>query len=126
MESKTPSARASKGFSATRRSSVLALAAALLFTSLFVDVGVARAEYPAGWEDPDSGNMGGCVITCVAFFISPRTGGASKYGLAGPVPELRVGELQGDQRLDAGESTRRNCCTGVLGQPCGGREYTSF
>ena len=58
MESKSPRTRVAKSRSAARRSSVLALATALLFTSLFVDVGIARAEYPAGWEDPDLGELG--------------------------------------------------------------------
>ena len=122
MESKTPSAQASKGCSATRRSSVLALAVALLFTSLFVDVGVARAEYPAGW-DPDIGDMGGCVITCVGFFSAKTV--ALKYGLGAQCLSCAWENFKeiNDwmQTVDPG-----NCYTGVLGQPCGGREYTSF
>ena len=59
MESKTSRTRVAKSRSAARRTSILALAAALLFTSLFVDVGVARAEYPAGYEDPDLGDLAG-------------------------------------------------------------------
>ena len=41
-----------------RGRTLVALAAALLFFSLFVDVGVARAEYPAGWVDPTVGEAG--------------------------------------------------------------------
>ena len=59
MESKSTNAsRARPRAGGPRSGSVLALAAALLVTSLFVDVGVARAEYPEGWVDPDLERLG--------------------------------------------------------------------
>lgn len=99
--------------------SVVAIAAALLFISLFVDVGVARAEYPEGWESPDLGEIGACLITCGAFWTSK--GPIAKYGLGagciGCAWKL-FGEVNDwMMSLDPG-----NCYTGVLGQPCGGRE----
>jgi hypothetical protein len=124
MGSKNPSQpRSSRHSDAIRRRSVVALAAALLFTSLFVDVGVARAEYPAGWEDPSLGEVGACLITCGAFWTS--SGPIAKYGLAagciGCAWKL-FGEVNDwMMAFDPG-----NCYTGILGQPCGGREYNGF
>ena len=117
MESKTPRTRAANSCSARRRGSVLALAAALMFTSLFVDVGVARAEYPAGWEDPDLKELSGCVITCASFFIS-KGPAAIRYGLAGTCLSCAW-----DQFLEINDWMQANddgstCYTGVLGNPC--------
>ncbi len=123
MEStNTTPRRTPSGVSQARRTSTLALAAALLFTSFFVDVGVARAEYPAGWEDPDIlKDVGGCIGYCGTFFISKTA--LAKYGFGasclGCVIKL-FGELN-----DWAVATEANCYTGVLGQPCGGQEYTS-
>jgi hypothetical protein len=102
---------------------VVALAAAILFTSLFVDVGVARAEYPAGWEDPDLMSIGACIGYCGAAFTVK--GVLAKYGFGssclGCVINL-FGEINDwIQASDPG-----NCYTGVLGQPCGGREEYGF
>ena len=119
MESKTSSNSKGTSCSSARRSSVLALATALLFTSLFVDVGIARAEYAAGW-DPDIGDMGGCVITCAGFFSAKTV--ALKYGLGAQCLSCAWENLKeiNDwmQTVDP-----ENCYTGVLGQPCGSREY---
>ncbi len=115
----TSSPRRRRRAGAARPRSVVALAAALLVTSLFVDVGVARAEYPEGWEDPDLGEIGACIITCGAFWTAK--GPVSKYGLAagcmGCAWKL-FGEIN-----DWMQAAEGNCYTGVLGQPCGGREY---
>ena len=125
MESKTPSTRVMKRRGATRRSSVLALAAALLFSSLFVDVGVARAEYPAGWEDPDLGDLAGCVITCASFFGSKGTA-AIRYGLAGQCLSCAW-----DQFVEINDWIQTNddgssCYTGVLGNPCPNSPYYGY
>jgi hypothetical protein len=121
MESKTPSTRVAERCSATRRSSVLALAAALLFTSLFVDVGVARAEYPAGWEDPDLGELGGCIITCASFFIS-KGPAAIRYGLAGTCLNCAWDQfLEINDWMQSNDGS--NCYTGVLGSPCPNSPY---
>ncbi len=119
-----PSQPGGPGRSGTiRHRSVVALAAALLFISLFVDVGVARAAYPAGWEDPDLMQIGACIGYCGTAFASK--GALAKYAFGssclGCVIKL-FGEINDwMQATDPG-----NCYTGVLGQPCGGREYTSF
>lgn len=102
---------------------VVALAAAFLFTSLFVDVGIARAEYPAGWEDPDLMEIGACIGYCGTAFASK--GALAKYAFGasclGCVIKL-FGEINDwMQTVEPG-----NCYTGVLGQPCGGREYYGF
>jgi hypothetical protein len=122
MESKTPSTPAARSCSAARRTSVLALAAALLFTSLFVDVGVARAEYPAGWQDPDLGDLAGCVITCASFSGSKGTA-AIRYGLAGQCLSCAW-----DQFVEINDWMQQNddgstCYTGVLGNPCPNSPY---
>ena len=122
MESKTSSTSTGKSCGAARRSSVLALAAALLFTSLFVDVGIARAEYPAGWEDPDLGEIAGCVITCASFFAA-KGPAAVRYGLAGTCLSCAWKNFQeiNDwmQKNDDGSS----CYTGQLGNPCPNSPY---
>lgn len=122
MESKTPSTRVAESRSAARRSSVLALAGALLFTSLFVDVGVARAEYPAGWEDPDLGDLGGCVITCASFFLS-KGPAAMRYGLAGTCLNCAWDQFLEINDWMQANSDPADCWTGTLGNPCSGAEY---
>ena len=122
MESNAPSRPVAKSRSAARRSSVLALAAALLFTSLFVDVGVARAEYPAGWEDPDLGELAGCIITCATFF-GFKGSSALRYGQAGACISCAW-----DRFLEINEWMQQNddgsaCYTGVLGNPCPNSPY---
>ncbi|HEY7471233.1 MAG TPA: hypothetical protein VIE68_02700 [Gemmatimonadota bacterium] len=122
MESKTPSARVATSRGARRRGSALALAGALLFASLFVDVGVARAEYPAGWEDPDLGELGACIITCASFFAS-KGSAAIRYGLAGTCLSCAW-----DQFLEINDWMQKNgdgsdCYTGVLGNPCPNSPY---
>lgn len=120
MESKcTRSRRTRRRTGAARPRSVVALAAALLFTSLFVDVGVARAEYPEGWNDPDLGEIGACLITCGAFWTSK--GPVAKYGLAAGCIGC-AWRLFGEVN-EWMNSLDGNCYTGVLGQPCGGREH---
>ncbi len=122
MESKSPSTLLANGHSARRRSSVLALAAALLFTSLFVDVGVARAEYPVGWEDPDLGELAGCVITCASFFTA-KGPAATRYGLAGTCLSCAWDQfLEINDWMEA-NSDASTCWTGVMGNPCSGAGY---
>lgn len=122
MESKVSSTRTGKSCRAARRSSVLALAAALLFTSLFVDVGIARAEYPAGWKDPGLGELAGCVITCASFFAA-KGSAAVRYGMAGTCLSCAW-----DQFLEINDWMQKNddgatCYTGVLGNPCPNSPY---
>ena len=122
MEPKTSRTRIAKTHGPARRTSVLALAAALLFTSLFVDVGVARAEYPVSWEDPDLGELAGCVITCASFFGSKGTA-AIRYGLAGQCLSCAW-----DQFVEINDWMQQNddgsiCYTGVLGNPCPNSPY---
>ncbi|HET6361012.1 MAG TPA: hypothetical protein VFH11_03040 [Gemmatimonadota bacterium] len=122
MESKSPNTPVAKSCSAARRSSVLALAAALLFTSLFVDVGVARAEYPIGWEDPDLGEIGSCIITCASFFAS-KGSAAIRYGLAGSCLSCAW-----DRFVEINDWIQMNddgsyCYTGMLGNPCPNSPY---
>jgi hypothetical protein len=107
---------------ASRRISALALAAAILFTSLFVDVGIARAEYPAGWNDPDLGEMAGCIVTCASFFAS-KGSAAIRYGLAGSCVSCAW-----DQFVEINDWIETNydgssCYTGVLGNPCPNSPY---
>jgi hypothetical protein len=123
MEPTNTPERTACSISAARRTSALALAAALLFTSLFVDVGVARAEYPAGWEDPDLGELGACVITCAGFF-SAKTA-ALKYGLGAACLSCAWNqflEINDWMQTVDGET----CYTGVLGNPCSGPEYPEY
>ena len=124
MEAKSPRTRDTKRCSARRRGSVLALAAALLFTSLFVDVGVARAEYPIGWEDPDLGDLGGCVITCAGFFTAKTV--ALKYGLGAQCLGCAWDQFKEINDWMVANSDPEDCWTGVLGNPCGGAEYPEY
>jgi hypothetical protein len=122
MESNASRNRVAKSCSAARRSSILALAAALLFTSLFVDVGIARAEYPAGYQDPDLGDLAGCVVTCASFFGSKGTA-AIRYGMLGQCLSCAW-----DQFMEINEWMQKNddgstCYTGVLGNPCPNSPY---
>jgi hypothetical protein len=122
MESKTSSRPGTSSRGAARRTSVLALAAALLFTSLFVDVNIARAEYPAGWEDPGLKELAGCVITCATFFTA-KGPAAIRYGLAGTCLSCAW-----DQFLEINDWMQKNddgstCYTGVLGSPCPNSPY---
>jgi hypothetical protein len=122
MSSTNTSQRAAGSVPALRRSSALALAAAFLFTSLFVDVGVARAEYPAGWEDPDLGELAGCIITCATFFTA-KGPSAIRYGQAGTCLSCAW-----DQFLEINDWMQKNddgstCYTGVLGNPCPNSPY---
>ena len=80
MESKTPSSRASKGLARG------AAAPCSRWRSRSCSPACSStSEWPRRVSrrvgDPDSGNMGGCVITCVAFFISPRGRCGHQYGL---------------------------------------------
>lgn len=121
MESRTssPAADRRRG-GAARRHSVVALAAMLLFASLFVDVGIARAEYPEGWQrDPDLQALGACLGTCGSLFIIK--GQLFKYAVGasclGCLWDLAI-DLNGMLReIDV------NCFTGMLGQPCDGGYY---
>jgi hypothetical protein len=122
MEPKTPSARVAKSRGAMRRSSALALAGAVLFASLFVDVGVARAEYPAGWVDPDLGEVAACIVTCASFFAS-KGSAAVKYGLAGTCASCAW-----NQFIEINDWIQKNydgsdCYTGILGNPCPNNPY---
>lgn len=116
MESKgTSSPRDRRPTGATRHRSVVALAAALLFTSLFVDVGVARAEYPEGWIDPDLEQIGGCIGVCGSAIL--LKGALAKYGFGssclGCIYSLA-------KEFDEWASTvDYTCTTGTLGMPCG-------
>lgn len=102
----------------TRRP-VVAAAALLLFASLFVDVGVARAEYPAGWEDPDLVDIGACLGYCGTAFISK--GRLPKYSFGASCLGC-IWKLFGDLYAWTQEM-EMDCYTGVLGQPCTGWEY---
>lgn len=124
MESKSPSIQAANRCSAKRRGTVLALAAALLFSSLLVDVGVARAEYPAGWEDPDLGELGGCVITCASFFLS-KGPAAIRYGLAGTCLNCAWNQFLEINDWMQVNADQADCWTGVMGNPCSGAQYGS-
>jgi len=99
-----------------RRHSAVALAVALLFTSLFVDVGIARAEYPAGWEGPDLQEVGACLGTCGSLFVVK--GQLFRYAVSlsciGCLWDLAIdiNSVMQDWEVD--------CWTGVLGQPCDG------
>ena len=102
--------------------SVVILAAALLFTSLFVDVGVARAEYPEGWADPDFSELGGCIGVCGSAIL--LKGPIAKYGFGasclGCLWNLAVefNDYINTIREDG------DCYTGMLGMPCDGtREW---
>lgn len=103
-----------------RRRPAVALAAALLFTSLFVDVGIARAEYPEGWqEDPDLQEIGACLGTCGSLFLVKGqlfkfAVGASCLGCLWSIA-VDINEVLRDAEYD--------CFTGMLGQPCGGGYY---
>ena len=125
MESTNPTPRrTTSSVSEARRTSALALAAALLFTSLFVDVGMARAEYPQGWEDPDILlDIGGCIGYCGTFFISKTA--LAKYGFGASCLGCVI-KLFGELNDWAVATDPGNCYTGVLGQPCGGQEYSSW
>jgi hypothetical protein len=103
---------------ATRRS-VVAAAALLLITSLFVDVGVARAEYPAGWEDPDLMDIGACIGYCGTAFVSK--GRLPKYSFGASCLGC-IWKLFGDLYTWT-QDIESDCYTGVLGQPCTGWEY---
>jgi len=121
MEPKTSSTRGvPRHAGGARRRSVVALAAALLFASLFVDVGIARAEYPEGWqEDPDLQAVGACLGTCGSLFLVK--GQLFKYAVGasclGCLWDLAVdlNGLLGDVEV--------GCTTGMLGQPCDGGYY---
>ena len=117
----TPITRRSSTRVSSRRRALVAGAALLLVLSLFVDVGVARAEYPAGWEDPDLMEIGACVGYCGTAWISKSA--FAKYSFTasciGCIWKL-FGELYSwTQTVDS------QCYTGVLGQPCTGWEYDS-
>ena len=104
-----------------RGRAMVALAATLLFFSLFVDVGVARAAYPEGWIDPTVGEAGACLITCGAFFTAK--GPVLKYGLGAGCIQC-VYSLFGEindwmEEVDPGTT----CVSGITGQPCGGGWY---
>ena len=104
-----------------RRHAVIAIAVTFLFFSLFVDVGVARAEYPAGWEDPTVGEIGACLIACGAFFTAKTP--IAKYGLGAGCIQCAY-ELYGEindwiERVDPGTT----CVSGITGQPCSGGYY---
>ncbi|HJR53139.1 MAG TPA: hypothetical protein VJ982_05440 [Gemmatimonadota bacterium] len=122
MESTNTTVRAASSVSRARRTSTLALAAALLFTSLFVDVGVARAEYAAGWDSDVLMDVGGCIGYCGTFFISKTA--LAKYGFGASCLGCVI-KLFGELNDWAVATDPGNCFTGVLGQPCGGQEYTS-
>ena len=104
-----------------RGRTVVALAAALLFFSLFVDVGVARAEYPAGWVDPTVGEAGACLITCGAFFTAK--GPVLKYGVGAGCIQCAYslfGEINDwMERVDPGTT----CVSGITVQPFEGGWY---
>jgi hypothetical protein len=123
MESRIPSQLGgARRTGVTRRPSVVALAAALLFATLFVDVGVAHAEYPAGWEDPDLAVLGACVGTCGSLIL--MKGAVAKYsfgaGCLACVWQIAV-ELN-DYFNSINEVG--DCYTGMLGMPCDGtREW---
>ena len=103
-----------------RRRSVVAAAAAILFASLLVDVGIARAEYPEGWEqDPDLQEIGACLGTCGSLFLVK--GQLFKYAVGasclGCLWSIAV-DLNGLLR-----DVEYDCFTGQLGEPCGGGYY---
>ena len=107
---------------APRRPSTLVVGAALLLVlSLLVDVGVARAEYPAGWEDPDLMDVGACIGYCGTAWISKSA--FAKYSFTasciGCIWKL-FGEL-----YNWTQTTDSQCYTGILGQPCIGWESTN-
>ncbi|MFN2384444.1 MAG: hypothetical protein ABR559_09325 [Gemmatimonadota bacterium] len=116
MESKsTSSPRSRRRAGAGRPRSVVALAAALLVTSLFVDVGVARAEYPEGWVDPDLERLGSCIGMCGSAFL--LKGALAKYGFGASCLGCLYGLAK--EFNDWAGSVDYNCVTGVLGMPCG-------
>lgn len=108
-----------RGGLASRRSRI-ALAAVLLCASLFVDVGIARAEYPEGWEqDPDLQEIGACIGTCGSLFLVKGqlfkfAVGASCLGCLWSIA-VDINGLLRDVEYD--------CFTGQLGEPCGGGYY---
>ena len=124
MEAKTPSSPVARSRGAARRSSVIALAGALLAASLFVDVGVARAEYPEGWQDPDLKNLSTCLITCATFFIS-KGPAAIRYGLAGTCASCAWDQFLEINDWMQANSDPADCWTGVLGNPCSDTGYPS-
>jgi hypothetical protein len=122
MEARTsnPASNRRRTASRGRPRVALVLASALLVTSLFVDVGVARAEYPVGWQDPDLGKLGTCIGTCGSLFVV-KSNQLFKYaaGLSclGCLWDLAV-EINGYVN-----ELEPDCWTGQLGLPCGGEYY---
>lgn len=116
MESKsTCSPRSRRPTGAARTRSVVALAGALLFTSLFVDVGVARAEYPEGWVDPDFERIGACIGVCGSAIL--LKGALAKYSFGSSC--LGCLYSLAKEFNEWANSVDYKCTTGTLGMPCG-------
>lgn len=113
---RSPITRRSSAPDSSRRPALVVGAALLLVLSLFVDVGVARAEYPAGWEDPDLMDIGACIGYCGTAWISKSA--FAKYSFTASCIGC-IWKFFGALNSWA-ETVDSQCYTGILGQPCTG------